>query len=44
MEKSKTSYYGTVGFEAQPFNYHLTQSINQRGQTTLQPLFDAALR
>lgn len=44
MEKSKTSYYGTVGFETQPFNYNLTQLINQHGSTTLQNLFNVSLK
>lgn len=44
MEKSKISYYGTVGFETQPFNYNLTQLINQNGSTTLKNLFDVSLK
>lgn len=44
IEKSKISYYGTIGFETQPFSYYLSQLINEKGETTLKTLMDSSMK
>lgn len=34
VERSKIPYYGMIGYETVPFNYHLTNIINNSAKNT----------